>query len=372
MESLKRNWEMEEELQDNIAAISNTVLAKNAEDQEIISNMLTPQAIVPPEPPTPETPPQTPPQTPPRTQNESGEDDLSSYNVLRRKSEVDAIEFKIRSPTTKTTLDPELLLKDERLRGDFMVCSAGEKLSNAYIFNEYVGLHPTQLTHYNEDGKLVPSPIARKQYQSQDLTQRNLLGKLGNIDPTAYLSSSSSSSSAGSKAGTQAAKLFYNLHVMECIIRPDIELKSIMAIIVQIARLFQCKCTLLQRSHAVLTPTYSSNISKMTALLSRLSVDHPEDEDGHEAHGSQGERCSLENKEFDCIDVQICVSRSMRQRVILLQFMKKMLPYNGLGFGNILLNHLSGPMEYASLKSCPDTKKFVTKLKVILLPILSP
>lgn len=346
MASLRRNWDMEEEVAGQMDSISRVVNAKNIHDQEHLTQKLdatrnsTPEAeeplavvqeIIPPfSPPRPASP------------------DEGSFTIIRRKSEVEQVRDMVKSPARSANIG-----KDERLKGDFMICSAGEKLSNAYIFGEYIGLHPTTVSHHNDHGKLVPAPIPQKEYLSADMNQRSALGKLAAIDPTSYMNKQPVNSTAASNA----TKGYYNIHVMECIIRPDIELKAVMAVIVQLGKLYQCKCTLLQRSHAVLTPTYGTNPSKTSAILSRLSIDHGV------VNSSPGEY-SLEHKEFDCVDVQICISRSVRQRVILLQFMKRMTVYNGLGIGNILINQLSGPLEYLSLKQCPDTKKFLGKLRV--------
>eukprot|EP00981_Chlorochromonas_danica_P013531 scaffold6421_cov251-Ochromonas_danica.AAC.25 len=349
VESLKRNWDMEEEY-DKIPALPVSPNQKKLSPPTVIPEDVDQQqaqhkvTIVENE----------------EAELEESED--SASDKPRRLSEVDLIHSRLAHSTPSS--GRANLSKDERVKGDFMICSGGEILSNTYLFRAYVGMYPTSVTHFNENGKLVPSSSGC----SVALTS-STAGLINNVDkasssltrPTLTSLPTVNNIAAGGNNSASNTKGYYNIHVMECIIRPDIELKVIMAIIVQLAKSFQCKCSLIERSHAVLFPTST----KASSFMSKLNGGSSKTADTSQP---------LTRGEFDCVDVQVCINRDVRQRVLLLQFMKRMVVYGGLGLGSILVNQLSGPIEYASIKSCPETKRFMAWLRVsfnLIPPLIS-
>ncbi|RYH29663.1 hypothetical protein EON65_07760 [archaeon] len=315
VESLRRNWDKEEELSANIEKLTQKVLS-------------------------------------PHRSHDPNDDDVSAGDVSRahRSSEVETLNHIVQNR------DSVGKRRDERVKNDFLVCSAGEKLNNAFIFSEYIGLYPTEITHYNNQGKLVPSPIPTSHSTSN--AKNRLMSSLSHFDPAHHATSSmlsSNPSGAGCSSSNSAGSgSYYNVHLLECILRPDIELKSIMAVIVQFSKQFCCKLRVVNRSHMVLTPLVSSTDTNRGRSMSAgvgSKLDH------------STEKFSLDKHEFDHLDIQICISKSIRQRVLLLQFARKVGSYGGLGFGSMLLTQLSGPLEYLTIKSCPETRAFMSRLR---------
>ncbi len=68
-------------------------------------------------------------------------------------------------------------------------------------------------------------------------------------------------------------------------------------------------------------------------------------------------------KEWEQLDIQICVNRELRQRVVLMQFMRNCGIFGSSGLA-ILANQLVGPLEYVPLSKCPSTKRLVSIFKV--------
>lgn len=242
---------------------------------------------------------------------------------------------------------------DLRVHGDFNVWSGGYMLSSEYIQQEYVGLHPTALSHYLEDGKLVLSTA-----QSSTLSTGNSAvvsasaGASSGVNQVLSTATASLKFNEYSNSGSTFAlpsdtnaRGYYNLHVMECVLRPDVEAKIIMAIVVKMAKERNFKCSLLQLNHAVITLKRNHpipNISKTGDV--------------------QGKAL----REWDQIDVQICISRELRQRVLLIQFLKRISIFDGVGGLNLsgmIINQLTGPQVILPLQKCPMTKEFASKLK---------
>jgi hypothetical protein len=71
------------------------------------------------------------------------------------------------------------------------------------------------------------------------------------------------------------------------------------------------KCSLTQKSHAILTP-YSTGAGP----------------------GGAGDQALLgtgtEETEWDVVDAQVCVSKELKQRVLLVQFLKKLNPFTNM------------------------------------------
>lgn len=234
--------------------------------------------------------------------------------------------------------------KDVRLHGDFCVWSAGEKLSSTYLFNEYIGLYTTTITHFNDAGKLViANPITSNTTSSGSELNKST-HKFSSGDFTATTSTTN--------IDTNNNRGYYNVHVMECVLRPDIEIKSVMSLVYNLARLTKCKCSMLQRSHTILTPTKTARNS----FAGFLSSNHAKD-------GLLSDIGETANLEWDQIDVQVCISKELRQRVLMLQFAKKVSVFNDGRIGSMIFNQINGPVEFYPLKNCPLTYRMITHLK---------
>jgi hypothetical protein len=152
---------------------------------------------------------------------------------------------------------------------------------------------------------------------------------------------------------------------LECVVRPDVELKQIMDAVSKICEYGGSKVvnsdenTDILASHNKKGNLRYSILQRSHAIISRFS--------------KNGLLKPVE-KEWDIIDVQVCISKDLRQRVLLCQFLKK-LSNNFLAesssISNSVLNgaifqtmigSISVPIVH--LNSYPKTKKFISLLKV--------
>lgn len=97
--------------------------------------------------------------------------------------------------------------------------------------------------------------------------------------------------------------------VMECVVRPDIELKRIMAVALRASHNLSCKFQLLKRSQAlILASDVNGNFNqthyRLATALSPSSI-------------------SKSSLEWDVLEVQVCISRELKQRVLVGIFLKK-------------------------------------------------
>lgn len=348
IDSLKRNWEMEDEISDAEDDEGGFILPDRSspvvgvfpkiekarsvdEDQENqLANRLS--VSIPP---------------PFDSQNKTYSPEKPKFAKKANTSVVEAAataSFHI--PTSDT--------KDLRLNGDFSVWSNGKMLNPIFLHREYVGLTPSAVTHVVSGGKLVPISTAMNEYSGVNNGVNNLDAQFNAAKSGAPSSASMTNyenvttvlpvgdNSNLANGNTSGSRGFYMLHTVECVIRPDIELKSVMAIVVKLAKHVKCKCILQKRSHAILFQSTSSNNSIPT--------------DNTDAKGNAG-------KEWDQLDIQICVNRELRQRVVLMQFMKRSGIFGSAGLG-MIATQLAGPLEYVPLSKCQSTRKLVSTFKV--------
>jgi hypothetical protein len=314
-----------------------------------------------------------------------------------------------------------------RYNGDFIVWSSGKMLNADYTNEIYVGLYENEITHYIDSGKLSPlmklinpnhvtsasSSSSGKCYlfafhlrcnsfrRSSPLLLHcscdffpfslfcscfsfpyrfavigNPLAKtlfLGN-DP--FLASQQVFQDFTHVAASTVhhvtdpnhpshAKGFYPVHVMEVVIRPDIELKVFMSTVVKVSKKLNLKCIPLQRSHMTITPSSSTNrstVAKISSFLDQLSAEsHSQVLITSNSSSSSSSQSSLALREYDSIDIQIVVSRELRQRVLLVQFLKRVTMLSNM---SLLSSMIVGPYEYIPLSRCPKTRKFINQFKV--------
>lgn len=296
---------------------------------------------------------------------------------------------------------------DSRMNGDFIIWSSGKMLNGDYTTEVYMGLYENNITHYIDSGKLLPlkrltattnatssssgfhHPTSNL-FPDPFLASQSINELTGNILSTtsSLLNSSNNSSALVPSASTfglhhGTIRGFYPIHVMECVIRPDIELKNFMSTIVKISKTLSLKCIPLQRSHIVITPgsqyqqqsTTAKIASMITSTLSATSTSS----DSNQAA-----------KEWDQVDIQIVISRELRQRVLLVQFLRRvppqLFPSSALNGGNnthsssnplastnqALSTILTGTYEYVPLSRCPKTRKFISMFKVSSISTYNP
>jgi len=69
-----------------------------------------------------------------------------------------------------------------------------------------------------------------------------------------------------------------------------------------------------------------------------------------------------DRREWDHIDVQVVMSKELRQRVLLCQFLRK-VPNYGAGLGGLLLYGIAGGTAPLPLQDSPKTMAFISRLK---------
>jgi len=114
----------------------------------------------------------------------------------------------------------------------------------------------------------------------------------------------------------------YSVQVVECVIRPDAPLKSLMKVVCKAAEGRNLYFTQVQRSQVIISNP------PMT----------------------QG---PWKNSEWDLVDCQVCISRELKQRVLLFQFMVKNTPFQGV-------------QSSVSLEESPNTLLFVQTVQKLL------
>jgi hypothetical protein len=280
----------------------------------------------------------------------------------------------------KDTTTTETTTKDPRLNGDFIIWSSGKMLNADYTSEIYVGLYENEITHYIDSGKLI---LLNKLSSKLTLAVASSASSNANTNPSNPLLHHSQNNNSTNPILSQQSfheftenilsqtattfdpnnpRGFYPIHVMECVIRPDTELKFFMSLIIKLSKKFNYKCNPLQRSHMIITPTTKrGSIQKLSSFLSSTLHSSQENQSQNNSNSSSSTAVQLE---FDQIDVQIVISRELRQRVLLIQFLKRVPFLNNNTFGSMIFSQIAGPYEYIPLSRCPKTRKFMSSVKV--------
>lgn len=191
----------------------------------------------------------------------------------------------------------------------------------------YVGLFNSPATYDNFNGTLVRIELDKKSGKGP-----------GESDREAFLA-----------AGVRAGCDYYCAHAVECAVRPDVELKSLLAAVSAVLRAPNVKSNslryaFLHRSHALMTRQPPSA-----------------------AAATEG-AAYVPDSQWDVVDVQVCVSRELRQRVLLLQFLKALpaAAEKGTSLGGLLLSQFSGSLSVPlrPIEECPKIKRFLSYVKV--------
>lgn len=113
------------------------------------------------------------------------------------------------------------------------------------------------------------------------------------------------------------------VHGIEIMLRPDVSLMThILPALQRTAEASKLTCEVCQSSHVLLEQRSPGRASATDMLLSspRAAGDGEDGDDGPVKN-------MVYNLEWDCIDIQVCVSRALKHRVLLCQFFKKLSPF---------------------------------------------
>lgn len=302
---------------------------------------------------------------------------------------------------------------DPRLHGDFNVWSGGPMLSAEAIQREYLGLYPTALTHHIQDGRLLPCADLVERVAAMTSSTRKQSGRSfyegpfdvhdipqgGSSSPgwsqgnpsTRRLSSAHSTHTPSSLASrstmSHTLPYYYNRHVMECVLRPDRELKHIM---IDLMRFFFDRdeiCHQLQANHLVVFPVLKASSASPAALPSATTTTHRTTTatNANANDESLYEEIVVSN-DWDLLDIQVCLSRELKQHILLVQFLQRVPAglveatgfavgsstgmvnshgsfVGGGSHGHVLICADVIP-DSLPLRACPATRKLAVHLKV--------
>ena len=126
------------------------------------------------------------------------------------------------------------------------------------------------------------------------------------------------------------------VHGIEIILRPDVQLVSqLLPTIQRTAEACKLDSEVCQSSHILLehrgfdggiNSPDGSNSDTGEQVIQSIGVD-PIFPANSSADGTTKPRRTRVNDEWDCIDIQVCVSRQLKHRVLLCQFLKKLSPF---------------------------------------------
>ncbi len=199
--------------------------------------------------------------------------------------------------------------RDSRLDGDFIVYARGKMLCPDYSIPLYTGLQETpEISHYLAPATSSTPTTGFSGYDNTLQHNQTNANRAKVLPVRRHLSGSNTGTGAALSAGMRAAggnsgvESHYASHILECVIRPDIELKDYISLLTTILREWNSlhRINLPHRNHIVVTWNLPSNSS------------------GHNQH-SQGV-----TREYDRIDLQIAISRQLRQRVLIIQFLRRL------------------------------------------------
>jgi hypothetical protein len=188
--------------------------------------------------------------------------------------------------------------------GDFFIWSEGPKLRAEEIAAAYVGINKTAVTHNNEQGILVPAVLQPPSSSSAVIAGASASASAGSSagsgaegapqllvqrvqdaldQQTGSLSSLlSMSPPAGAKRNPAAASTahshayeahhppkhgYYVVYLLECVVRPDVELRELLACVLKVARTRDCKYSFPHNNHVILKANTTNPISSNTHII---------------------------------------------------------------------------------------------------------
>eukprot|EP01032_Pedospumella_encystans_P008787 gene8787-10396_t len=272
------------------------------------------------------------------------------------------------TPNTHTNATPSshAKLHESIVHGDFYIWSHGSKLTAESINSSYVGLNPTSVTHNNDNGVLVPATLPSPSVPGSQLprevnmhTNSNTVGISG-IRGSNILPNQGTSANASHNAGygvvprTDTKHGYYVVYLLECVVRPDIELRDLLACVLKVARTRDCKAIFPHNNHIVLKSQSNTGYPQLPSTHAHST-----------AHPNTTTAPNPNSIEWDQIDVQVVLSHSVKQRMLVCQFLRRVPSLASSGFGNLnlIIYQIAGGAAPLCLENSPKTKSFVSKLK---------
>jgi len=214
-------------------------------------------------------------------------------------------------------------------------------------YREYVhGLSSQYGPQYNTDAlNEVPEHTADQQQYARSLILRRI-----HLMKTAKA------------AGMEVRGQYHAVHLMECVIRPDIDLSDVIASIHAVARIMNYRYITPHNNHVLIEGVKAP--SAATALrLQSSPLDTTKDTPLASTRSSTA-AVAAELVEFDLIDVQVVLASHLRQRVVICVFLRRAPRIDSSGIGGMIIHQLSGGNLNLPLTQCPKTRLFISKLKV--------
>ena len=224
-------------------------------------------------------------------------------------------------------------------------------------------MHTSAVTHNNDNGVLVPAAVQKPAnipgtnipagvYANAAARASGSQGAIM-VDSSSSISSGSTTATAGGQSSPIHKHGYYVVFLLECVVRPDVELRQLLASVLKVARTRECKCYFPHNNHVIV----KSQSSQHSHTLHNSS----------NGSGSGGGGSSIvELREWDQIDIQVVVSKEVKQRMLVCQFLRRVPSLSTSGFGNLnlIIYQIAGGAAPLTLQNSPKTKSFVSKLKV--------
>jgi hypothetical protein len=217
-------------------------------------------------------------------------------------------------------------------------------------YREYVhGLSSQYGPQYNTDAlNEVPEHTADQQQYARSLILRRI-----HLMKTAKT------------AGMEVRGQYHAVHLMECVIRPDIDLSDVIASIHAVARIMNYRYINPHNNHVLIEGVKAPSAAAALRLQSsplETNKDIPT-----RSSSSSTAAVAAELVEFDLIDVQVVLASHLRQRVVICVFLRRAPRIDSSGIGGMIIHQLSGGNLNLPLTQCPKTRLFISKLKVMMM-----
>ena len=220
-------------------------------------------------------------------------------------------------------------------------------------YREYVhGLSSQYGPQYNTDAlNEVPEHTADQQQYARSLILRRI-----HLMKTAKA------------AGMEVRGQYHAVHLMECVIRPDIDLSDVIASIHAVARIMNYRYITPHNNHVLIegvkVPSAAAALRLQSSPLDTTKDIPPLASTRSSNSSSSTAAVAAELVEFDLIDVQVVLASHLRQRVVICVFLRRAPRIDSSGIGGMIIHQLSGGNLNLPLTQCPKTRLFISKLKV--------
>jgi hypothetical protein len=177
--------------------------------------------------------------------------------------------------------------------------------------------------------------------------------------------STAAAAAAASAAVPKSGHGYYVVYLLECVVRPDVELRQLLEVVHRVAKTRDCRCYFPHANHLILKA--SAPVPQAAPGTAAARGYHGSSNEGNASGGtSTVTSTSGELREWDQVDVQVVVSQEVKQRMLVCQFLRRVpsLASNGYGNLNLIIYQMTKGTAPLTLGNSPKTKSFVSKLKV--------